>query len=91
MPYSWYSLLYVANAVIIIFAQLPLLILCTSYLTRDVLVSVVGYTVQDSILKKMAQLAQKLGSLQQTNNHGFVHEKVEAAEENDGSEFGAGY
>jgi activating signal cointegrator complex subunit 3 len=53
--------------------------------------SVVGYTVQDSIVKKIAQLAQKLGSLQQTSIHGFVHGKVEAAEENDRSEFGADF
>jgi activating signal cointegrator complex subunit 3 len=53
--------------------------------------SVVGYTVQDSIVKKIAQLAQKLGSLQQTSIHGFVHGTVEAAEENDRSEFGADF
>lgn len=50
-----------------------------------------GYTVQDSVLKKLAQLAQKLGSLQQASAHEFVQRKAEDVDENDRSEFGADF
>ncbi|KAK3150861.1 hypothetical protein QOZ80_3AG0238710 [Eleusine coracana subsp. coracana] len=59
---------------------------------RNELENLVGYSVQDSILKKIAQLAHKLGSLQRTNTHELnVHRKAEGAEENDRSEFGADF
>ncbi|TVU47946.1 hypothetical protein EJB05_07564 [Eragrostis curvula] len=58
---------------------------------RNELESLVGYTIQDSILKKIAQLAQKLGSLQRTSSHEFVQRKAEVADENDRSEFGADF
>lgn len=50
-----------------------------------------GYTVQDSILKKLAQLAQKLGSLQRASTHEFVHRAAEDVDENERTEFGADF
>ena len=50
-----------------------------------------GYTVQDSVLKKLAQLAQKLGSLQRPNAHESVHRIVDDVDENDRSEFGVAF
>ncbi|CAN6285195.1 unnamed protein product [Urochloa humidicola] len=51
----------------------------------------VGYTVQDSALKKLAQLAQKLGSLQRSSGHEFVHRIADDVDENERSEFGADF
>jgi activating signal cointegrator complex subunit 3 len=53
--------------------------------------SLVGYTVQDSVLKKLAQLAQKLGSLQRANAHESVHIIVDDVDKNDRSEFGVAF
>jgi len=53
--------------------------------------SLVGYTVQDSVLKKLAQLAQKLGSLQRASAHESVHRIADDVNENDRIEFGADF
>ncbi|KAL6867611.1 hypothetical protein ACP4OV_015635 [Aristida adscensionis] len=58
---------------------------------RNELEGLVGYTVQDSVLMKLAQLAQKLGSLQQASTNELVQRKVEHVDENDRSEFGADF
>ncbi|KAL6645584.1 hypothetical protein ACP70R_017192 [Stipagrostis hirtigluma subsp. patula] len=58
---------------------------------RNELESLVGYTVQDSVLMKLAQFAQKLSSLQQASTHEFVQRKTEDVDENDRSEFGADF
>ena len=50
-----------------------------------------GYTVQDSVLKKLAQLAQKLGSLQRASAHEFAHRIADDVDENERSEFGANF
>ncbi|KAK3147995.1 hypothetical protein QOZ80_3BG0289310 [Eleusine coracana subsp. coracana] len=64
----------------------------TALAKRNELENLVGYSIQDSILKKIAQLAHKLGSLQWTSAHELnVHRKAEGAEENDRSEFGADF
>jgi activating signal cointegrator complex subunit 3 len=51
----------------------------------------VGYTAQDSVLKKLAQLAQKLSSLQRPTAHESVHRIVDNVDENDRSEFGVAF
>ena len=53
--------------------------------------SLVGYTAQDSVLKKLAQLDQKLGSLQRPNAHESIHRIVDDVDENDRSEFGVAF
>ena len=53
--------------------------------------SLVGYTAQDSVLKNLAQLAQKLSSLQRANAHGSAHRIVDDVDENDRSEFGVAF
>nr|CAB3501610.1 unnamed protein product [Digitaria exilis] len=58
---------------------------------RNELEKLVGYTVQDSILKKLAQLAQKLGSLQRASTHEFVHRAAEDVDKNERTEFGADF
>lgn len=55
---------------------------------RNELESLVGYSVQDSIIKK---LAQKLCSLQRASTNEFVQRNVEDVDENDTSEFGASF
>lgn len=50
-----------------------------------------GYTVQDTVLKKLAHLAQKLGSLQRASAHEFVHRAAEDVDENERTEFGADF
>ena len=61
------------------------------YLIRSELERLVGYTVQDSVLKKLAQLAQKLGSLQRASTHEFAHRIADDVDENERSEFGANF
>ena len=53
--------------------------------------SLVGYTAQDSVLKNLAQLAQKPSSLQRANAHGSAHRIVDDVDENDRSEFGVAF
>ena len=53
--------------------------------------SLVGYTAQDSVSKKLAQLAQKVGSLQRPNAHESIHRIVDDVDENDRSEFGVAF
>lgn len=50
-----------------------------------------GYSVQDSVLKKLAQLAQKLGSLQRTSAHESVPRIGGDVDGNDRIEFGADF
>uniref|UniRef100_A0A453INB6 RNA helicase n=1 Tax=Aegilops tauschii subsp. strangulata TaxID=200361 RepID=A0A453INB6_AEGTS len=58
---------------------------------RNELERLVGYTVQDSVLKKLAQLAQKLCSLQRGSIQEFVQEDTKAVDGDDTSEFGASF
>ncbi|AQL08745.1 DExH-box ATP-dependent RNA helicase DExH14 [Zea mays] len=58
---------------------------------RNELESLVGYTVQDSVLKKLAQLAQKLDSLQRASAYESVHRIADDVNENDRIEFGADF
>ncbi|OQU93017.1 hypothetical protein SORBI_3001G457800 [Sorghum bicolor] len=58
---------------------------------RNELESLVGYTVQDSVLKKLSQLSQKLGSLQRASAHESVHRIADDVNENDRTEFGADF
>jgi activating signal cointegrator complex subunit 3 len=51
----------------------------------------VGYSVQDSVSKKLAQLAQKLRSLQRVNIQESVQEDAKGADGDDAAEFGAGF
>lgn len=51
-----------------------------------------GYAVQDSVLRKIAQLAQKLGSLLRASSHEFIHRIADdVVDENEGREFGADF
>lgn len=50
-----------------------------------------GYTVQDSVLRKLAQLAQKLGSLLRASSHEFIHRIADDVDENERREFGADF
>ncbi|KAM3314918.1 hypothetical protein ACQJBY_033591 [Aegilops geniculata] len=58
---------------------------------RNELERLVGYSVQDSVLKKLAQLAQKLCSLQRGSIQEFVQEDTKAIDGDDTSEFGASF
>ncbi|KAG8095958.1 hypothetical protein GUJ93_ZPchr0013g36564 [Zizania palustris] len=58
---------------------------------RNELENIVGYSVQDSIVKKIAQLAQMLFSIQQGSGCELVHRNAEDADENDISEFGSSF
>ncbi|KAM3230161.1 hypothetical protein ACQJBY_060762 [Aegilops geniculata] len=58
---------------------------------RNELERLVGYSVQDSVLKKLAQLAQKLHSLQRGSIQEFVLEDTKAVDGDDTSEFGASF
>uniref|UniRef100_A0A0E0KAG9 RNA helicase n=1 Tax=Oryza punctata TaxID=4537 RepID=A0A0E0KAG9_ORYPU len=55
---------------------------------RNELENLVGYSVQDSVLKKLAQLAQMLCSLQRARGHELVQRN---ADESVTSEFGANF
>lgn len=61
------------------------------YLRRNELERLVGYSVQDSVLKKLAQLAQKLRSLQRGSIQDFVQEDAKPVDGDDTSEFGASF
>ncbi|VAI08396.1 unnamed protein product [Triticum turgidum subsp. durum] len=58
---------------------------------RNELERLVGYSVQDSVLKKLAQLAQKLHSLQRGSIQEFVQEDTKVVDGDDTSEFGASF
>lgn len=58
---------------------------------RNELESLVGYSVQESVLKKLAQFAQKLHSLQGVSIQEFVQEDKKDAAGDDTSEFGASF
>ncbi|KAL5211698.1 hypothetical protein ABZP36_022545 [Zizania latifolia] len=58
---------------------------------RNELKNIVGYSVQDSILKKLAQLAQMLRSLQRASGCELVHRNAEDTDENDVIEFGSSF
>ncbi|VAH88151.1 unnamed protein product [Triticum turgidum subsp. durum] len=58
---------------------------------RNELERFVGYNVQDSVLKKLAQFAQKLRSLQRGSIQEFVQEDTKAVDGDDTSEFGASF
>jgi activating signal cointegrator complex subunit 3 len=58
---------------------------------RNELERLVGYSVQDSVSKKLAQLAQKLRSLQRVNIQESVQEDAKGVDGDDTTEFGASF